>query len=146
MDKAIRIGKGNEKFANAVVRVLVKVGFRCSLDGNGENDITVLTEPAGVDVQGVYRRLSRVMVGLECVKTDIAFTEADNEFRELVDVGTVQEIREHARAHEDGIPKECLWAVMNSSNLPESLAAALFDFIQAGDEPRLVTEMERFLN
>jgi len=140
------MGKGNEKFAEAVVRVLVRVGFRCSLDGNGENDITILSEPAGVDVQGVYRRLSRVMAGLECVKTDIAFTEADNEFGELVDEGTAREIREHARAHEDGVPRECLWAVMNSSKLPESLAVALFDFVQAGDEPKLVTEMERFLN
>jgi hypothetical protein len=153
MNKSIRVGKGNEKFMETIITVLAKAGFRCAPDGGDNNDIIIHSEPAGVDVAGIYNRLSRVISGLEHVKTDLAMARVGEtggeEFQELLDENSARELKEHAKAHERGVPMVCVTSVMDSARLPESLVTSLFDFVIDGDtgaRARLENEMSCFLN
>ncbi len=133
MDKIISLNRELKEFGRVLLQVMNRMGFKCQMDGEEKTIIFIESEPAGIDTREFYRRLNRILVGVEYVIEDIASSRTSNdndiEYKQLLTEDSLNNIKQHAQDHKKGIPSVCVHAVQSKAKLPESLVLEIFEFI-----------------
>ena len=153
MDKIISLNREQEEFGRILLQVMNRMGFKCQMDGKEKTVISIDSEPAGIDTHEFYRRLNRILLGVEYVIEDIASSRTSNgndiDYKQLLTEDSLNNIKQHAQEHEKGIPSVCVHAVQSKAKLPESLVLEIFEFV-AGEmkvfSHRLMLETYMFLS
>ena len=136
MNKIISLNRELKEFGRILLQVMTRMGFECQMDGKEKTIISIESEPAGIDTREFYRRLNRILLGVEYVIEDIASSKASNgndiDYKQLLTEDSLNNIKEHADSHKKGIPSVCVHAVQSKAKLPESLVLEIFEF-EAGE-------------
>jgi len=135
---------GDRLFAEVLAEALRRIDFECR---QRDARVEILSCPANLKQEEVFRRLERVLSAHEAVLADLKTSEA------ICSGGPaekplISDLIGHADCHGNGVPESCVKYVMNAEDLPESLVRSLYEFCMSPDgvaKARLARELACFL-
>ena len=100
MDKTISLNRELKEFGRILLQIMNRMGFKCQMDGKEKTIISIESEPTGIDTREFYRRLNRILLGVEYVIEDVASLKTSNgndiEYKQLLTEDSLNKSLRHS--------------------------------------------------